>query len=421
VSELQLSRWTEPPVLAAAALALASGMGTFGITAALGDIAREFGQAAPGEGIAAEVGMTGTALGIGLAVIRLASLASLPAASIADRLGRRRVLLAAVGAGLAMTVLAGFSPTYWWFVALLALARPLLTATNAVAGVVVAEETGSANRSKAVALVGGGYALGTGIIAVVRGVAEDLLGFRGVFFLAVVPLLALPVLARAVREPARSEQARTRSVGQRIRLVGPIPRRYHPALVVICSIHFGIGLLTGPVNSYLFAYGEQVLDLGADGMALVFVVSGVTGFAGLLVGRWGADRLGRRLTAGLSLVVAAAAGFATYSGTAPALVVAYPLSVLAASAFTPAAGALDAELFPTSARATAAGWLTATQILGGVTGLAAFGILADRFGAIPPAALAVALPAALLSLLYLRLPETRGMELEESAPEDRVP
>jgi hypothetical protein len=44
-------------------------------------------------------------------------------------------------------------------------------------------------------------------------------------------------------------------------------------------------------------------------------------------------------------------------------------------------------------------------------------VLADVFGAFPPAAVAVALPAAALALLYALLPETRGLELEESAPE----
>jgi MFS family permease len=416
VSELELRRWVDKPVLAAAGIAVASGMGAFGVTAALGDIAEAFGHPR-GDGIAAEVGMTGTTLGIGLAIIRLASLASLPAASIADRIGRRRLLLGAVGIGLALTVAAGFSPTFWWLVALLAVARPLLTATNAVAGVVAAEETAAGDRAKAVALVGAGYALGTGVIAVVRGVAGDLLGFRGVFFLAVLPLLLLPALARAVTEPERSQRAHARSTERRMRLVGPMPAQLVPRLAVVCTIHFGIGFLTGPVNSYLFVYGERALGISPAGMAGLFIASGVTGFTGLVIGRWGADRVGRRLTAGLSLAGAAAAGFGAYAGGTTALFAAYPLSVLAASSFTPAAGSLDAELFPTRVRATAAGWLTATQILGGVVGLAAFGVIADAFGAFPPAAAAVAVPTALLALLYARLPETRGLELEESAPD----
>jgi len=46
-----------------------------------------------GTTFADQAGLSGTQLGIGLAVIRLASLGALPLAGAADRLGRRRVLL----------------------------------------------------------------------------------------------------------------------------------------------------------------------------------------------------------------------------------------------------------------------------------------------------------------------------------------
>ena len=47
----------------------------------------------PGGSIADKVGLSGTSLGVGLAIIRLASLASLPLIGIADRFGRRRMIL----------------------------------------------------------------------------------------------------------------------------------------------------------------------------------------------------------------------------------------------------------------------------------------------------------------------------------------
>jgi MFS family permease len=87
------------------------------------------------------------------------------------------------------------------------------------------------------------------------------------------------------------------------------------------------------------------------------------------------------------------------------------------AAYTPSGGALDAEVFPTSVRATAAGWLAASGVFGSVVGLAAFGVLADALGSFAGAAILVCLPAVVLTVLYLTLPETRGMELEQSAPE----
>jgi MFS transporter, putative metabolite:H+ symporter len=148
---------------------------------------------------------------------------------------------------------------------------------------------------------------------------------------------------------------------------------------------------------------------------VLFVASGGVGLAGLVAGRWAADSWGRRPGAGAGLALTAAAGFAAYSGGGTALAAGFLLSTFAASVFAPAAGALDAEIFPTTSRSTAAGWLAALQVLGGVVGLVLFGSVADALGSFSAAALAVTAPSVAASLLYLRLPETRGREIEDTA------
>jgi MFS family permease len=127
-------------------------------------VARGFGQVNNGATVVAQAGISGTALGIGLAIMRLASLGALPVIGLADRFGRRRLLLATVGAGLAMTVLAAASPSYWCFVAIFACGRPVLAATNGLAQVTAAEQTASADRAKAVALIAAGYGTGAGVV-----------------------------------------------------------------------------------------------------------------------------------------------------------------------------------------------------------------------------------------------------------------
>jgi MFS family permease len=106
--------------------------------------------------------------------MRLASLGGLPITGLADRFGRRRMVLLTVGAGLAMTAVAAVSPSYWWFVAIFACGRPLLSATNGLAQVTAAEQTASADRAKAVALVAPGYGTGAGVIAIVHSLASRL-------------------------------------------------------------------------------------------------------------------------------------------------------------------------------------------------------------------------------------------------------
>ncbi len=419
---IRLHGWHHPAILALAATALASGFAQFAATAALGDIARAFGkETGAGDSVVAQVGLSGTTLGIGLAIIRLASLGGLPLAALGDRIGRRRVLLNTVAAGLAITAVAALSPGYWWFVALFALARPLLSATNALDAVVAAEETQTRDRAKAIALVTAGYGIGAGLTALVRGVAGEGLGFRGLFAFALVALAATPLLARWLEEPDRYQRLRVAadpgSAATQPRVLGRIRAELRPRLRLLAVLAFAIAFVTGPANTFLFVYAENALGMSRSATAALVLAAGPVGLAGLLLGRWGADTLGRRRTAGGTQAVVALACMLTYSGSRPAVAAGYLLGILAASAYGPSFGALSAELFPTSVRATAAGWLLAAGVVGAVTGLVAFGRLADVLASFGGAAVLVAAPVVVASLLFTRLPETRGLELEQTAPE----
>lgn len=416
--------WLHPAVLSAALLSAAAGFAQFGAIAALGDIARSFGEVTDAGSVAAQAGLSGTVLGMGLSVIRLASLASLPISGLADRLGRRRVLLFACAGGLALTALSSASPGFWWFVLGFALARPLLSATNALAGVVVAEETRSSDRAKAIALITAGYGLGAGVTALLRGVLGDALGFRLLFLLALVPLALVPLVARLLEEPARFERLHEAEeqgvVPRRQLLVGIFQHSVRPRLVVLALLTFSISFVASPLVGYLFVYGENVLGMSSALIAVAVLAAGPVGLVGLLLGRWSADRLGRRVTGGVSQLVVAVSAVITYSGSPAAVIGGYLLNIVASSAYAPAVGALSTELFPTSLRATAAGWLTCAGVLGGVSGLLGFGLLIDFFDGFAEAAVVLAVPVFCASILFSKLPESRGMELEQSAPEDAV-
>ena len=417
---LRLHGWHDPAILATGALAAAAGFAQFGATSALADVARSFGKPSPtGTSVAAEVGLSFTILGVGLGTIRLAALGSLPLTALADRVGRRRVMLGCTALGLAVTALAALSPSYWWFVALFALGRPLLAGTNAISGVIAAEETRSRDRAKAIALVTAAWGGGTGLIAVVRGVAGTALSWRGLFGLTLIPLAALPLLSRRLEEPDRFERIRggARRAAARGRLLGRAPAALRRRLWLICLLITMLGFVTGPANALLFVYSESVLGLPRLETAGRVVAAGILGLGGLVAGRWAADRLGRRVTAGMSQAMIALAAILTYSGSAEAAIAGYLLAVVAASVFAPAIGALAAELFPTGIRATVAGWMSVAGVLGAVSGLVLFGVLVSALDDFLVAAAVVALPVLAVNQLYARFPETHGMELEKSAPD----
>jgi MFS family permease len=414
----RLHGWLQPPVVAVGLVVLAAGFGQFGAVAALADVAEDFGAVVDGDdlSIAEQAGLSGTKLGIGLAIIRLASLGSLPLAGLADRLGRRTTVIGLGVVGLALVAGAALSPTYWWFVAIFALSRPLLTATDAIGEVSAAEHTASSDRAKAIALVAAGYGVGSGLVAVVRGIGGDALGWRPLFALALVPLVLVVLAGRHVAEPDRYRSAAARKE-KPVPVLGAVGPRFRRNVMILAALVFAVSVVTGPANSFLFLYAEGILGLSSAVTAGLVVAAGATGLAGLLLGRWGADRFGRRPTASVALVGVAVAGMVTYSGTAVGAGAGYLLAVMLGSVFAPATGALHAELFPTSVRATVAGWLITAGVLGAVVGLLAFGAIADAGDRFDLAAVAVFGPAALVSALFLLLPETMGQELEESAPD----
>jgi MFS family permease len=412
---LRLHRWTDRAVVGAAIAAFASGFGQFGVVAALGNVAKGFGQASTGTSLIAQVGMSGTALGIGLAIMRLASLGALPVIGLADRFGRRRLLLATTGVGLAMTALAAASPSYWWFVAIFAAGRPVLAATNGLAQVAAAEQTGSADRAKAVALIAAGYGAGAGVITIVHSLAAGALGFRGVFVLALVPLALLPLLRSWISEPDRFTVAAAGPESP-VPVFDAVARPFRRRLAVIVVLGFAVSVITGPTNSFVFLFAQNVEHQPGIVTAGMVAGAGVTGLAGLLAGRWLADRAGRRLTGALAMMAVALLAIVTYSGSAAALLIGYVLGVFAASVFAPASGALLNELFPTSVRASAAGWSLAAGVLGAVAGLVAFGAVVGAGHSFAFAGLVTFVPAALLMGLFCLLPETRGREPEDLWP-----
>jgi MFS family permease len=409
---LHLHGWREPAVVGAALLAAAAGFGQFGAVAALGDVAKHFGHITHGATIAEQAGLSGTKLGIGLAVLRLGSLGGLPLAGLADRFGRRRMMLVTCAIGLTLTAVSAVSPTYWWFVAIFALGRPLLSATSGVAQVAAAEQTASAQRAKAVALIAAGYGIGSGLIAIVHSLGASTLGFRGVVLLALLPLAGLPFIARWIVEPDRFKIAAS-AKEHPLPVLGAVAPLFRRRLVIVAVLTFALSVVTGPANSFFYLYAQNVIHLSGTTTALLIASAGITGLAGLLLGRFFADRVGRRVTAGGAMIAMALFGMVTYSGSVPGAAVGYLLAVLAASVFAPAAGALTNELFPTSVRASVIGWEIAAGVFGATAGLLAFGAVADvgnRFGLAGVVVFAATIPA---TALFALLPETRDTEPED--------
>ncbi|MHB1208813.1 MAG: MFS transporter [Acidimicrobiales bacterium] len=391
-------------------VALFSSFAQFGAVASLNDVARHFGHSSSSGSLRSIVGLSGSMLGVGLGLLRLASLGALPLASLADRWGRTRVLRRAMLIGLLATASASLSPSYWIFVLCFALARPLLSAASALIQVITVELSTSAKRIHRLAIMAAGAGIGAGLSAVLHGIIRGPGSFRWLFSLALVPAFFIRPLLRVVHEPsdvrASSSLARLTSV----------PRAIRGHLGVVSTIAFTIGMITGPANGFAFVYGEGVLKISPHIVASVVALSAATGLAGLLLSRRLARSVGRRWTVAIGVVGSGVTSAFAYSGGRGSFVIGYLIGVGAAGVLAPAATAISTEIFSHSHRATAAGWVVVAGVLGATTGLALFGWVGDvvhttTVTALRIPALVTFLPLLPTVALLRRLPESSRMEL----------
>lgn len=393
------------------AAALVAGFAQFGAVASLNDVARHFGHVVDtSHSLKNAVGLSGSILGFGLAVLRLASLGALPLTSLADRWGRLRVLRDTIIVGLLVTAMAALSPSYWFFVVSFAIARPLLSAASTLVQVITVEISSTARRVHRLVVMAAGAGIGAGLAAVLHGVIRGPDSFRWLFVIAIVPALIFPRLLRAVPEP-RQHLSDTPMVR-----LGSIPTHLRGRLAIVAIVAFAVGMITGPANGFAFVYGEGVLRISPHAVAGVVVLSALSGLGGLLLGRRLAHTIGRRGTVAIGALTLAVTSTYAYSGGRTSFILGYFIGVGAAGLLAPAASALSTEIFPHTFRATSAGWVVVAGVLGATAGLTIFGLVGDAVGGVGTSslrdpALITFLPLLPTLLLLKRLPESRGVEL----------
>ncbi|HVA52726.1 MAG TPA: MFS transporter [Acidimicrobiales bacterium] len=391
-------------------VAMIAGFAQFGAVASLADVARHFGHHTSSQSLQSVVGLSGSVLGIGLAILRFASLGALPLASLADRWGRTNVLRRALLVGLVVTACASLSPSYWFFVLCFALARPVLSTTSVLVQVITVELSSTKGRIDRLVIISAGAGIGAGLAAVFHGIIRGSASFRWLFALAVVPVFFVRPLLRHIPEPAfqRGETAFAR--------LGAVPRGVRARVAIVGVMVFIVGVISGPASGFTFVYGEGVLKISPGVMAMVVTLSAVTGLVGLLLSRYCSRVFGRRWTIAFGTIATALTASLAYGGGKTAFIVGYMSGVAAGGLLAPALVALSTELFSHSFRATAAGWIVVAGVLGAMTGLLVFGLIGDVVhvtgaGSFRLPALFTFVPLLPALFMLTRLPESSGMDL----------
>jgi MFS family permease len=353
-----------------------------------------------------------TAQGVAGAVVRLGGLVALVVASVADRRGRRVVLLWSAGAGCALAATGALAPSLGWLTTSQVLARAFATALALVVAIMAAEEMPAGSRAYSVSLLAMAAGFGAGVCVMSLRLAD--LGVRGWRLLYVVPLVGLPLLVGVARRLPESRRFRDR-VRERAPMAGHGRRLWLLAAG---------GLLTNLFFAPQSQFANRFLrvDRGFSGgrIGIFSVVTSTPAVIGIVVGGRLADTHGRRRVGAFCIAVGSVCTVVFFFSGGPGLWAWAMVAMTVSNASIPALAVYGPELFPTSLRGQANGLVAVCALGGSAMGLVAAGVLSDAFASIGLAMACLAVGPVLVALLVLtRYPETARQELEDLNPEDR--
>ena len=336
----------------------------------------------------------------------------------ADRFGRSRALVASIALYSLATAACGLAQS----TAQLAVFRVLLGLGMggewACGAALVAETWPSEHRAKALGLMQSSWAVGYAAAAAVTAVVLPRFGWRAVFFAGITPALVTLWIRRRVREPEiwrRAAETRREPI---FASLGALLRgRYRRAVALTTAVNAATMFAYWGLFTWIPAYlalppsaGGLGLDVARTSGWILAMQAGA--WLGYVSFGFLADAFGRvRVYAGF--ILAAAAVVMAYANVRDPRLLLWigPLVGFFGHGYFSGFGPITAELFPTSVRASAQGFIY--NLGRGVSALAPLAV--GSVGAERSLAYAFQLTAGAYlgaGLLALAIPETRGRELE---------
>jgi MFS family permease len=365
---------------------------------------------------AAEFGISEGGQGLAGVIVRAGILIALPFTFLADRVGRRRIMVLLAWLAPICAALGALAPNFWVLTASQAVGRPLAIALDLLIAIVAAEEMPRNSRAYAVSVLAMASGLGAGVAVASLPLADlGTQGWRLVYVVGLVWLLVALDLTRRLTETQRF----TRAVETARLHVRRLDRR---RLVTIGTVAFSANLFVAPASYFQNRYLDDIRDYSGSGIAMFTLVTATPASLGFVVGGRIADTTGRRRVLAAAMPAATALlALSFWVGGWPMWLAAFAGGLLAGIAY-PAFAVYRTELFPTGRRGQAGGLLAAMALLGGSIGLLVAGALLDAgwsYGAVMSLMALGQLVAA--TVVLTTYPETAHRVLEELNPEDQPP
>ena len=357
------------------------------------------------------------------AVVRLGVLPALALNVLADRIGRRRLLLFTIIGFTLCTFLTSFVRSPVEFAVLQFFARTFVYAEEMLAIVVVTEVLAPHARGWGIGLMIAFGALGHGFSALAFS-AIDILpyGWRALYVVGIVPLLILAWLRRSLEETERFRVSAEKRDARHQPWLAPVRlllRRYPWRLAALSAALLPVAFAGGTAIQFQSKFLQNVHGYSPGEVSVLFLMGGPLALTGgLLFGR-ASDRFGRRRVLSTAIVVNVLATIGFYNGVGLLVPAVWVLTIFTQFGIDVLFSALGSELFATSYRSTASGMRSIVGTVAIAAGLAVEGSLYVALGGHGQAITAMAWFALVSPIILLAfVPETAGRVLEEIAPDE---
>ena len=366
--------------------------------------------------VADDFGADRSTQGLVTGLTRIGALLSLAVVAMADRAGRRRMLIAAGIGSAVFASVAALSPSIWFFGGAQLASRGLATGFGILIGIFAAEESPAGSRAWITSILALFAGLGSGMVLWLVPLADA--GEGNWRYLFVIALLAVPVVwALGRRLP---ESRRFIAHDRNDAVPAPITATMRKRFGLLAIVSFATAMFAAPSSNF---QNEYLRDERGFSGARISLFSSVTSTPiGIGVAIFGpmADRRGRRVIGAIGIIGGVVFNVVRYGFGGPLMWIAGTASTIIGAAAIPALGVYGPEMFPTSRRGLANGLLTCVSVVGSMLGLALVGWLSERWSFGSTFALVAVVPLA--AVLVLRwYPETARRALEELNPEDAAP
>jgi MFS family permease len=356
-------------------------------------------------------GLDERAQGVGGVVVRLGVVIAIPFAMLADRRGRRQMIVITAWVAPLWCALGAIAPNFWVLVGTQAIGRPVGVALALLIGVVAAEEMPRSSRAYALSVIALAGGLGAGVaVAALRLADLGRDGWRLIYLLSLVWLVPAYHLTRHLPETHRF---------QRRHPVAPRLDRRRFAIIAVVAI--AANLFVAPASFFQNRYLDDVRGYTGGGIALFTLCTATPASLGLVAGGRIADMVGRRAVLVTCMPLSTLLLVGSFNFAGPTMWLLALLGGLFAGAAYPAFTVYRTELFPTGNRGRANGLITALSLAGSSVGLLLVGALVHRGWSYGQSMLVVGFGELLAAAIaYFAYPETAHLELEQINPQDAL-